>query len=381
MRILYVAKNIPLPTRSDNDVIVRIASTLKQRHEIDFLFPKEFIPFFLKRLPKHSYLSGLRPFHIKGFFVDVLKYFRLPLKSVSFLLLDLLPISYQPKDDTQLVHSHFLFPDAIIGHRIAKRLGVPHVISIRMSDTEFLKSVGKKSHTFRIAQKVLSDCSGIHVLNKYSQSIIKDFFNQQSIIIPHGISKNFYIKKGKVIDTGKVEISVVGNLIRRKNFDWVIKAIKSYQGNSNVRLTIVGNGPEEEHLKKMARDQNNIIFTGRLSRNEVFEVLKSSHIFAFPSDNESFGVVYIEAAASCNAIIALRKYGITGVFDEDSEALFCEDYLDFETKLHTLIDNPDRVKKMAGAVFSKAQKYDWESVVNQYNNIYMEALSRDKGEY
>ncbi|WP_235376200.1 glycosyltransferase, partial [Proteus faecis] len=61
-----------------------------------------------------------------------------------------------------------------------------------------------------------------------------------------------------------------------------------------MRLNIVGDGPLYESLSSIKNEK--IHFHGWKKNDEVLEILSKSDIFILPSDNETFGMVYIEAA-------------------------------------------------------------------------------------
>jgi glycosyltransferase involved in cell wall biosynthesis len=89
-----------------------------------------------------------------------------------------------------------------------------------------------------------------------------------------------------------------------------------------------------------------------------------------PSTKETFGLVYLEAASTHNAIIAYHKYSINGVFESEKEALFCKGYINFINQLHRLIDDPVEVKKLADSAMEKVQKMSWGSIIQEYNQLY-----------
>ena len=81
----------------------------------------------------------------------------------------------------------------------------------------------------------------------------------------------------------------------------------------NIKLNIIGSGKEEKHLKNLAKGCSNITFLGQLARNLVIEELKKSDIFILLSDNETFGLSYLEAMATGNIVIAKKGDGIDGI--------------------------------------------------------------------
>lgn len=102
-------------------------------------------------------------------------------------------------------------------------------------------------------------------------------------------------------------------LDKKKNVEGLIRAFASnFRDQELVSLIIGGDAPSLPALRKLARDCGvfeKIEFTGRLSRNQVRDVLARSDAFVLPSHFETFGVVLIEAAAMGVPIVATRCGG------------------------------------------------------------------------
>lgn len=116
---------------------------------------------------------------------------------------------------------------------------------------------------------------------------------------------------------------------------------------------------------------------GRLSREEVLNELKVSDIFALPSSEESFGLVYLEAAASKNAIVAYEKEGVWGVFKEEKEALYCRGKEHFNSILYHLIEDSEIRSELSEAAFLKAKELSWSKIVKAYQRVYNEVTENN----
>ena len=118
----------------------------------------------------------------------------------------------------------------------------------------------------------------------------------------------------------------VGSLIKRKHLDVVIKAFLNTAGEKDT-LTVVGGGPEEDVLHKLARDLNaedRIIFTGRIPRNEVLDRMGDAQVFTLISHGETFGMVYIEAMLQGCLTIASKGGGFDGLIQDGVNGFICE---------------------------------------------------------
>ena len=84
----------------------------------------------------------------------------------------------------------------------------------------------------------------------------------------------------------------------------------------------------------------------------------------------------MEAAATMNAVIAVRNTGIWGNFEEDKEMLYIESYKDFQKAIFLLIDN-DKIRiGLAKNAFRRVKdEYSWEKIIARYDSIYKKIIS------
>lgn len=165
-------------------------------------------------------------------------------------------------------------------------------------------------------------------------------------------------------------------MIRLKRFDWLIKAIKEYRGCKRPVLRLIGDGPLLNSLKAEADNASNIRFYGRQPHDRVRQLLTESDIFALPSVSETFGLVYMEAAATKNAVVAVRDTGVWGNFEDGKEMLFIEDYRNFRDSLFRLIDDDDLRIELAENAFLRVKKeYLRDTIIGRYNSLYQAIIS------
>ena len=367
---LYIASNIPLPTLKSNRIVMTIAEKLSQFCDISFVFPAAIVfpPFsFMK---KYKPLVRLKPWTDGRFTVKPVRYLRLPGKKLSYLLIDTVrPERYVDKNALpDLCHAHYIMPDGYIACKIKQKFGVPYIVSFRSSDIRHLKALEYKGFIYDKFMKVLKNADKIIVHNRPQQEFVAQL-GFDSVIIPHGIEESILHNTAQKADS-PVIISVVAELIRRKNIDWVIRAVKEYTGKQPVQLMIAGDGVCRDELQQLAGNASNIHFLGKISHAEVMNLLEKSHVFALPSVNETFGLAYLEAAAKRNAVICHQDEGVDGLFENGTEIMFCTGYDAFRTILNRLIDNPEEVNMLANNGYAKVKNYTWEHVQAKYVDIY-----------
>jgi len=117
----------------------------------------------------------------------------------------------------------------------------------------------------------------------------------------------------------KSVIISVGRLIHRKGQDKLIAALPAIKtAVPNVHLVLVGVGPYQDHLEKLASKLNVVdcvTFIGRINYAELPKYICLGDIFAMPSRSrffglevEGLGIVYLEASA-CGLPVVGGKSG------------------------------------------------------------------------
>lgn len=117
-----------------------------------------------------------------------------------------------------------------------------------------------------------------------------------------------------------------GGLVSAKNVDSIIKAFAAVR-KENDTLTILGDGDLRNELIELTKKLNveeKVLFLGRVSREETINKMKESHIFAMISENETFGMVYMEAMLQGCLTIASLHGGFDGIINDGENGFLCE---------------------------------------------------------
>ncbi|MEA2494218.1 MAG: hypothetical protein QOJ29_2129 [Thermoleophilaceae bacterium] len=104
-------------------------------------------------------------------------------------------------------------------------------------------------------------------------------------------------------------VSTLGHVIPRKRHADVLEAV---QGMSGVDWLVIGDGPELTNLRRAVDLQDlgqRVHFSGQLTPDEALRALATTHVMALPSEDEAFGVAYVEALACGVPAIGLATEG------------------------------------------------------------------------
>lgn len=124
----------------------------------------------------------------------------------------------------------------------------------------------------------------------------------------------------------RVELLHVGRLVPLKGTSDLLDALRILRAaGRDVRLTIVGSGPERERLEQISRTfglTGAVAFLGTLPYDrELFQIFRKADIFVHPSLSESFPRTLWEAMAAHAPIVATDVGDVGAVLREASAGL------------------------------------------------------------
>jgi len=104
-------------------------------------------------------------------------------------------------------------------------------------------------------------------------------------------------------------ITYVGRLIPIKNVHRLLPAMRDVMNeNSDLRACIIGNGPEEEYLRKMVENDARFEFRGDADDVTVRSYLRRTRVFVSGHPTEGFGITYAEALSQ-GCVLAMPASG------------------------------------------------------------------------
>ena len=149
--------------------------------------------------------------------------------------------------------------------------------------------------------------------SRYVASRIKKIYGRSSEVIHPGIdTSGFY---DEYADRENYYLAA-SRFVPYKRIDLIIRAFNELP---HLKLRIIGGGPDEEKLRKLAK--SNVTFLGVVSDLELKKEMQRSQAFLFAAE-EDFGILPVEAQACGTPVIAYGKGGaldsvvpdVTGVF-------------------------------------------------------------------
>ncbi|MFX1466110.1 MAG: glycosyltransferase family 4 protein [Promethearchaeota archaeon] len=226
--------------------------------------------------------------------------------------------------------------------------------------------------------------------SSYIRDEIKQRYHKNSEVVPHGVDLNRFNPNisGKHIrdhfNIGDATVILyVGRLEAHKGLQWLLKAIeliKKERKDVKIKIIIVGSGRERKSLEKITKRLNitdRVIFSGRVSVEELPSYYAASDIFVIPSLYEGFGLPILEAQACGSPVIGsdctaiAETIGLGGVvFEPNNE-------VSLKNEILRLIDHKQTYNKFVEKSLENVEKYRWQNVIDRIEKILRNASNKD----
>jgi len=182
--------------------------------------------------------------------------------------------------------------------------------------------------------KTSKDVDHFIAISKTTQKRIKLFYGRDSEVIYPPVDTSFFKPYNNKINDNFL---VVSRLNPYKHIDLAIEAFNEL----GLPLYVIGSGPDEKRLKKLAKD--NIKFLGKLPDTEIVKHYSQCRAFILPGE-EDFGLTPVEAQACGRPVIAYRAGGAIETIIEGETGVFFD-----KQEKASLIDAVNRFKGMSFA--------------------------------
>lgn len=320
LRIASVCRTLPTP---DNSVAgTFVASRLAALAKLTSLRIVQPIPFFPIARPLPRWLNG-RQLTLQGVPVEAVPMFYFPgvLKSLDGRWLArctrtrLLALARRDWR-AEVIDAHFGYPDGVGCVRVARALGLPVFVTIRGSETDFLRESGIAPQLVH-ALNAATGC--ISVSHSLRRMVAEHGVDADKVrVIPNAVNREIFRPAPK--DAARHQLGVepdirlivsVGHLVALKSHDVLIRAVSRLtRRNPRVLLAIIG-GPayERDHpadLERLVRElglAQQVRFLGLLSQSVMRTWLQAADAFALASRREGCCNAVLEALATGTPVV------------------------------------------------------------------------------
>jgi len=180
----------------------------------------------------------------------------------------------------------------------------------------------------------------------------------------------------------------VGRLVERKGVSHLVDAVSLLLPRVDVRLVIVGDGPERARIEARIREKRldgRVAVRGRVSEAELQDAYAAADAFVLPAvvdrrgDTEGLGVVLLEAMNHRVPVIASAIGGITDIVEDGVSGLLVPpaDAATLAGALERLARAPALSVSLGDAGYRRLQeRFSWEAITRRWAEVYAAAAAR-----
>lgn len=287
-----------------------------------------------------------------------------------------------------LVHALVEFPYGILAVRLARRMGVPSVISGQ--GTYSVAPLGRVPDRW-IFGWALRRADLVSVPSRYTAEMITARLGADLPlrILANGVDADRYavsslpgseVRRRFQIPAGVPVVLSVGALKRRKGMDSLVRSFSRVREQiPEAHLVIAGPGPSAGLLRvcQELSIEAAVHILGEVAEEELVSLYHEADVFALlprrEGDHfEGFGLVYLEAGAAGTPVVGTRSGGVPSAVLDGETGLLVEEE-DFEaaaSAIVRLLKDRDLARRLGANGRQWAQQNRWEAYADQLVGLY-----------
>ena len=302
-----------------------------------------------------------------------------------------------------VIHSHTEFGVGTFARIIAKQFGIPLVHTYHTMYEDYVHYIthgyfdksSKKLVEYFTKFYCDKTTSELIVPSKKTYNLFKEKYkcDKNIYIVPTGMDvENFDVSKLKQSKIEELKnkyklnnsfvVLYVGRLAEEKNIEFIINnqhtLLKKYP---NLKLLIVGNGPDMEKYQKLCKKNKILeatIFTGAIPRDEMPYYYALGNVFVTASTTETQGLTVIEAMAASLPVVAINDESFTNTVVDGLNGYLFTKKSEYIKKVGNLIENKDIYDKMKIQAKITSNEHSLKYYAEKILDVYKSAISKKR---
>jgi glycosyltransferase involved in cell wall biosynthesis len=291
-----------------------------------------------------------------------------------------------------VLHAHWLVPNAALVAGIARAHATPLVISLHGSDVFLAERLAPLRPLARRALALsgaVTACSS----DLRRRAVRLGAREDRARTVPYGVDAEAFAPREHDVEArarlgvpeGALLVLALGRLVEKKGFAHLIDAAAALGGR--IHVAIAGDGDLRAELEARARSAGAPVrFTGTLDRDEIARALGAADVVAVPSVVDRGGNVdglpnvVLEALAAGRPVVASRVAGIPDVIEDGVNGLLVPqaDAISLAAALRRLADEPATRARLGCAARRDAlTRLPWTTAARALEECYAQAATLD----
>lgn len=283
-----------------------------------------------------------------------------------------------------VVHVHWAMPHALFGWTVraasrARMVTTFYGVELRWTKTALGPLKGLLIRAAKTSDRVVA-------ISRHTAEEVHLLTGVDAEVIPYGIGlvSGAAAEPVPAAATGVIPFTVlfVGRLVERKGVDVLLNAAALLEPRHDIRVIIVGDGPERGRLEAYAAGRGLgalVQFRGRVSPAELERAYASAQVCVLPAvvdsrgDTEGLGVVLLEAMSYGVPVIGSDIGGITDIIADGTTGLLVPpgDPAALAATIERVLRDPELARRLAEAGYRRVQEqFTWDAIAAKWDGVY-----------
>lgn len=205
-----------------------------------------------------------------------------------------------------------------------------------------------------------------------AESVIYCGRDKSSIqIIPYGIdTSSFCLQPDNCRSKGILNILFVGHIDYNKGVHYLLEALDKFDSVS-IKLDMYGVYHSDSDIFIEGVKKSNVHFHGFVTPDRLGDIYKEADVFIFPTTNDGYGFVVLEAMACGVPVLCSTNAGACELIEDGVNGFRFEsgDVERIRELIQWCIDNRDKLPQMGLKAHNKVKNYTWECYNYQINEF------------
>ncbi len=286
-----------------------------------------------------------------------------------------------------ILHVHYAIPHAAVAFLATqilktKNIKLPVVTTLHGTD---ITLVGLDKSLSSVVEFSINKSDAVTAVSGSLKTQTLDHFNlEKDINVIHNfIDLARFSRKPKVdsrtafAPNGEKILVHISNFRKVKRIPDVVRAFSVMRKQMDVKLLLIGDGPERMNVESMCRDLgtcNDIHFLGK--QQAVEDLLSISDLFLLPSEKESFGLAALEALACGVPVVSSDAGGLPEVNLHGETGYVCKigDWEDMALRAMSILKDDSQLATFRANARAQAMTFSRDRIVPKYEELYKKCL-------
>jgi glycosyltransferase involved in cell wall biosynthesis len=298
------------------------------------------------------------------------------LEAITHTFLSILNLLRQKQVD--IIHIHGIGPSLLVPFARLIKPRAKVISTIHCSDYNHQKWGGFARLALRLGERIGSTMSHLPItVSKGLKKQIKENYKANGVYIPNGVPLPELNSDPESLKQWNIEpgnyIVAVNRLIRHKGVHFLVEAYNQLQ--TDKKLVIVGGSEYTDdyvkELHELAKGNENIIFTGKQSGDNLKALYQHAYLFVQPSLSEGLSIALLEALSYKQTVLASDIPENLEVVEGIGYTFASGDSKDLAKRLEFLVTHPEIVKQRKELGRDHVAKhYDWGQIADNTIAVY-----------